>query len=361
MTSFDTLFNLTKRSSFQYVLPHVDNLTCPICCCPFIEPVETKCNHYFCRKCFTQAMSYQGSPKNCPTCRAILDQSVMWNKAPNILHKILDDLMVICPLQSRGCATQVQRSTLQDHLEKYCDFIEVECPSRNCHQTIPRKELGRKRCLHGTRLCLYCKGDFVERDHEDHQKNHCRKRCRQCQSDFPPTEWETHQDECLSALKPCPAAAYGRDVITRRSKLDSHTQACPLAKLTPVLQAQNGWLEIQEAQLRSLRQYFTDLETSSKSAMANLLPVTLLNPSLSTPLQRENLEELQRTQRTMEDRVNRIPKTVTQPNSGCTMMALNDNIKLKEEVVQLKAAMGGLRLQVDWLVNDRVRSGPPPA
>ncbi len=48
-------------------LPEVD-LTCPICCEIFKDPVVLKCSHSFCAACLQQYWT-QGRSRDCPLCR----------------------------------------------------------------------------------------------------------------------------------------------------------------------------------------------------------------------------------------------------------------------------------------------------
>lgn len=50
-------------------LPEVD-LSCPICCDIFRDPVVLKCSHSFCSSCLQQYWSGKGSFRDCPLCRS---------------------------------------------------------------------------------------------------------------------------------------------------------------------------------------------------------------------------------------------------------------------------------------------------
>ncbi|CAN9508186.1 unnamed protein product [Ophioblennius macclurei] len=106
-------------------LPEVD-LTCPICCEIFREPVVLKCSHSFCGPCLQTYWSHHGGrSRDCPVCRArSVDDPV-----PSLTLK---NLCESCVIESEN---QEERAK-----DMFCDPGEI-CP------------------LHGERLKLYCLPD----------------------------------------------------------------------------------------------------------------------------------------------------------------------------------------------------------
>lgn len=105
-------------------LPEED-LTCPICCDIFREPVVLKCSHSFCGPCLQTYWTGHGSNRDCPVCRA----------------QSLDD-----PVPSLTLRNLCESFVFEDEApqerpdEMYCDPGEM-CP------------------LHGERLKLFCLQD----------------------------------------------------------------------------------------------------------------------------------------------------------------------------------------------------------
>lgn len=105
----------------RHSLPEVD-LTCPICCEIFREPVVLKCSHSFCAACLRQYWT-PGRSRDCPLCRApSLDDPVPSLTLKNLCEAYVEDSE---GLQEAGAG------------ELYCDPGEM-CPS------------------HGERLKLFC-------------------------------------------------------------------------------------------------------------------------------------------------------------------------------------------------------------
>lgn len=105
-------------------LPEVD-LSCPICCEIFTDPVVLKCSHSFCAPCLQKYWSQRGRNRDCPLCRTkSVDDPV-----PSLTLKNLCESVV---LESEGPEAKQE--------ELYCDPGEM-CP------------------LHGEKLKLYCLQD----------------------------------------------------------------------------------------------------------------------------------------------------------------------------------------------------------
>ncbi|CAK6950022.1 E3 ubiquitin-protein ligase TRIM35-like [Scomber scombrus] len=107
-------------------LPQVD-LSCPICCDIFRDPVVLKCSHSFCATCLQSYWGRRGNNRDCPLCRS---QSV-------------DDPVPSLTLRNL-CESYIQESEGLEETdtagELYCDPGEM-CP------------------LHGERLKLFCLTD----------------------------------------------------------------------------------------------------------------------------------------------------------------------------------------------------------
>lgn len=102
-------------------LPEVD-LSCPICCDIFRDPVVLKCSHSFCAGCLQQYWGQVGHSRDCPLCRTeSVDEPVASLTLKNLCDSYVQD--------SGGLEAPPG--------ELYCDPGEM-CP------------------LHGERLKLFC-------------------------------------------------------------------------------------------------------------------------------------------------------------------------------------------------------------
>ncbi|PLW08883.1 hypothetical protein PCANC_20189 [Puccinia coronata f. sp. avenae] len=102
---------------FDYLAEPNENLICPICRNPFIEPVMCEStDHVFCRICLIKSLEI--SP-TCPIDRLPLSLSLVI-PAPKLITKLVDELLVSCPFKSKlGCSFVCQRDLIAAHLRSH--------------------------------------------------------------------------------------------------------------------------------------------------------------------------------------------------------------------------------------------------
>lgn len=359
--------NPVDLRSLDYVGSYDHNLMCVICHCPFVEPARLDCDHFFCRDCVDQALMHQArDAKCCPTCRR-KTRRVSIVPVPKIINRILDELLVRCPFSKEGCAEELPRGAVQDHVDRYCLFSEVECPSEECPLTVQRKDAEKKRCLHSMVRCEYCKGSLIERNLESHHTT-CSGRtvpCAHCKTTMLYGNLKMHIESCPEASLPCTAAPYGCDFTSDRTSLDQHTRTCPLAKLIPFLKFQNDRIAAHETALNHLRHKNSLLETSFSTIQDTLnVPSHLLetNPSLQTPSPEDNspfdstTHHLLCMHESLREEVGRVSATVSELDAKASMMVLNESLRTKEELAHTNAAIGGMRMDLHWLMSARLQN-----
>ena len=360
--------------ALEYVGPYDHNLMCPICYCPFVNAVRLPCEHVFCQRCVNDAMTISGNERrsvNCPSCRRMVRANEL-SLMPKILDRMLDDLMVRCPLKDEGCNEQVQRCAVQQHVDRKCDFSEVVCPADDCMLSILRKDAVKQRCLHDMQECEDCNQFFMERDLEIHRAIHCeagRTSCPDCETQVLLRDIEQHIENCPDAIFPCTAAEYGCDFIARRAALDQHSRTCALAKLVPFLQKQNERLGAQEAALKSLRHRNSILETSFSSIQENLSPsadTVDTSSSSSVSASNSNLSDstanhLLCLQESLREEVTRVSAALSELDARTTVSVMNESLRVKEELSHMSAAIVGLRLQLHRLLSTRPQTQPKVA
>ncbi len=159
----------------EYTGPIEPNLVCPICQCPFLSPVKLRCDHVFCADCFRQATYEDYERSTCPSCRQKIhpSKSHAIQPVPWIVTHMLDELTIKCPFSSKGCQEKLTRSSVNDHIRKYCLYVEVGCPAEECSASVLRRDFTKGRCLHGDVCCQDCGKALLERDLEHHRATDC--------------------------------------------------------------------------------------------------------------------------------------------------------------------------------------------
>lgn len=264
----------------DYVWTYDSNLMCPICRCPFVDPVVlTDCDHCFCRDCILQTWNTTYTPLgprgDCPSCRtpAKIGPSSATSK---ILVNMTDELIVRCPKADDGCKAEVKRGEVQDHVNIYCGYALVECVSENCELPVRRKDAAQG-CLHYGVSCLSCHKEMQKWTLETHWRSECPDRkvhCELCKSAVFSRELEEHSKSTCPAISiPCPGAAFGCTNRSKRGQAEVHAKGCTLAKLAPVLTKQRERLDEQEAAQKQMSRKLEVLERGFAAMQSILYPL----------------------------------------------------------------------------------------
>lgn len=261
----------------DYVAPYDDNLMCPICRCPFVDPVVlAECDHCFCRDCIRQTWASTYAPLgprgDCPSCRTPAKLGPR-SATSKILINILDDLLVRCPQHEDGCEAQVKRGEVQDHISIYCGHAFTECTGEDCELPIRRKD-AEQGCLHYGVSCLDCRGSMQKCNLETHWRSECPDRkvdCSSCKEAVFYRELATHGKETCPAISvPCPGKAFGCTSRSKRAQAEVHAKSCTFAKLTPMLTGMKQRMDEQEAAQKVMVRKLEVLENGFQ-AMQGLL------------------------------------------------------------------------------------------
>lgn len=266
----------------DYVSSYDPNLMCPICRCPFVDPVVlAECGHCFCRECIRQSWNTQtttytphGAHGDCPSCRtpARLRPRSTTN---NILINMTDELIVRCPKSDEGCKAEVKRGEVQDHVNIYCGFTLVECGADHCELPVRRKDVAQG-CLHYGVSCLSCRKELDKCNLDCHWRNNCPARkteCTVCKSMVYPRDLAEHgRTTCAAISVPCPGAALGCSNRSTGAQARTHADTCTLAKLAPILTTQHERLEEQEAAQKQMSRKLEVLEDGFTTIQSILSP-----------------------------------------------------------------------------------------
>eukprot|EP00755_Sulcionema_specki_P032681 Sspe_Gene.99268::Locus_72712_Transcript_1_1_Confidence_1.000_Length_1138::g.99268::m.99268 len=94
-----------------------EDLLCAVCHSLLESPVQTSCDHHFCRSCFNTALK---SNNVCPFCREP-------NPCCTDSSRLVKGLLARQRIKCTRCGTEMQRDQWETH-EQTCDFTPLTCP-----------------------------------------------------------------------------------------------------------------------------------------------------------------------------------------------------------------------------------------
>lgn len=392
----------------EYVEPFDHNLVCPICRCPLVQPMKLICDHIFCAECLNSSFEHQSvppgptharrtrtpptapPPRSCPACRNPMGP-FSCEPANKLIDRILDDLIVRCPLKSKGCQETLTRSLVQDHVNRYCKFHEIDCPGPKCDIKIQRGRLEEDRCYHSTVTCQCSPRLMMEVELKEHECVYTITECPNCSVKLHRWNAEEHKAVCLEAVIACDAADYGCTFIGKRELAKAHDNSCQLRMLSPYLELYQKRLQEYETTLDHLNrqndqlrestlvvgeildptqhnQTYRPRENAPNRAQTNRLASELgidRLVSLTERLQGE-VERVTRFNQSLHGEITRVRTTLQeefarlQENTArsladiegrCDMMLINMNVRHEHEIAQTNASIVNLRGQMQWLVS----------
>ena len=124
-------------------------LQCSVCFKILKDPVQCPNEHYFCRSCIQRNFSH--SAKTCPVCKQPLTEETL-TKPPRILKQMLENLMIRCDYENRGCQELIMLEFLDQHVQD-CGYSPTRCTNTGCTEVINRHEKER----HERELCQFRK------------------------------------------------------------------------------------------------------------------------------------------------------------------------------------------------------------
>ena len=348
--------------NLEYATEVDDNLMCPICHSPFVSPAALKCQHIFCRQCLSEALSHQQDSKTCPTCRRPTSTNSMVT-LPKVVCRMLEELRVKCPLAFKGCNEIIPRGSVQTHLDRYCGYEEVLCPSEDCDQYLPRRLAG-KECLHEPLPCPDCTEEVSLLNLDNHRMGSCKVAeiiCTDCSSSVQKSIYKDHVSSCMETVIKCTASEYGCDSIGKRSIMQEHIESCALAKLAPTLALQNARLEEHARALKHLQQKnavheaFLDTVKDTLATIASTDLTTSSLPSDSVAPFDSPLSHLLSLHEALREEVSRVSAAVSDLDAKTDTAFLNSSLRAKEEAAHRDAVLTQLRVQLQWLVSSRLQ------
>ncbi|CAK7241628.1 MAG: hypothetical protein STHCBS139747_003094 [Sporothrix thermara] len=216
--------------SLEYIGTYDENLDCPICRAPLVQPEITTCFHIFCHKCLVQSLRHEN---RCPIDRNPIQffktsqGRVPARPAPHIISNQLDNLQVRCP--NTRCDYTAARSIIAHHYKVDCSFTKIPCPDPSCDLLVTRRDSEEGSCMHKAVDCVYC-GKPVELaaldDHYDTDCNQKELMCEHCLAAVPRHRHGTHVLGCAERRMECKFRTSGCAYAAKKKDFGDHERTC---------------------------------------------------------------------------------------------------------------------------------------
>lgn len=355
----------------EYTAPVDENLVCPVCRTPFVEPVTTSCDHVFCKECFEQA--YQIAPL-CPIDRKRLRPPNHVGTTARIITNQLDALEVKCPNSTEGCTKTPARSMVQNHVDRYCEYSLVDCSEDTCARKIWRKDVSRG-CLHWLAICPDCSESLFEADMEHHRQETCRERkmnCEDCDLQILRCQVNSHKLQCEEVTTVCQWAVYGCIHHSKRKDLLLHMPNCAFSIMGPVFESLRNEIDSLKTEVQTLNERdkakdrrIRFLESYKNAPSYGDAMMDIANIPDSMPLGADTAPYDSRDQyllsllENQESKVDQLSAGMTELEAKQTVMLFNETIPIKEQLAELRSAQGVIGCHVRWLMNLRLQERRP--
>ncbi|RDL37349.1 RING protein [Venustampulla echinocandica] len=337
-----------------------ENLVCPICRCPFVDPVLTDCDHVFCRPCIDDALS---ESQLCPIDRLPLSSDAV-SRAPKMIFNQLDALKAKCPC----CGVVLARSMLESHLEKYCLEAVVRCPGAECVKLVKRKISGED-CLHYPMVCPDCKETHDEIDMEAHRENSCNERlkaCEHCSAEILRCKEEQHEGECPDVVQPCKWAEYGCQDEAKRKDLPLHADECSYKAMGQMAETLKKEIRSLRSEVRTMNETHHLQERRIKflegGQRASDRPLDMMDLSLANLPESTGADALESGHEYLlslleaqQGRLSQLSAEVSDFQAKSTMMLFNETLPIKNELAELRSTQQVTCMHVRWLMRFRMQ------
>lgn len=206
---------------------------CPLCNGILVEPLMDQKGHMFCEKCLSLYESNFSSKNKkliCPVSNHILKTG---NLKPNEkVNNYLKEIICYCPNKKDGCSWEGKYHLRKKHLEKECEFINLEkCPNEGCNLKIKTEKMKshlEEECSYRKILCSKCKKNIVFNMKKIHEVKECDKfmkvnkknLCLKCGLEVTEENMEKHfKEECPEIEIDCDFLFFGcKDKFLRKNK-----------------------------------------------------------------------------------------------------------------------------------------------
>ena len=363
MTSGSLNFpNGVDYRALAYVKDVDENLMCSICHAPLVDPVDTECNHTFCRECIGEALTHSSL---CPMDRHPLSRLAPLKQSHKIVRNQLDALLVQCIC----CEAAVPRSLLENHVDRYCKHALVVCPGQTCKEFVKR-HLSDKGCLHYDVTCPDCKEELQEVSMEWHREEVCNERekdCEYCGKLVLRCKENEHLGLCPDVVTACKWAEFGCNHKSKRKELSAHGEDCTFKLVGPVVETLKSEISslnskyeslMQRDELHSRRIKF--LEGGLRDPYRALdFPDMSSQPDPALP-EAENVGSLDTSSEYMlslmeaqENRIRQLSAGMNELEARQTVILFNETMPIKNEMAELRSTQQVISMHVRWLMQFR--------
>ncbi|KAG9248676.1 hypothetical protein BJ878DRAFT_327425 [Calycina marina] len=340
-----------------------ENLICPICKVAFVDPVDTECEHTFCKECIAHALEHNDV---CPFDRNPLPQPATLTRSHKIVINQLDSLLVECS----SCRAHVPRSMLRNHLDRYCKEALVDCPDKGCLQQVRRK-LVDQGCLHNNIACPDCEGIHQEVAMSKHREESCEERQRQCDhcgTNILRCKQTQHEEECVELIVPCIWVQYGCEHQCKRGELNLHKLECNFRLMGPMADILRKEIQTLQSDVR----YLTDKEQlqerrikfleggqreshrhSNYEEWSSQALTPLADSAQVEPLSESTNEYLLNLLGDQERRISQLSSALTELEGKQTMMLFNETVPIKNQIAELQSNQQMTSMHIRWFMNWR--------
>ncbi|GFQ66400.1 e3 ubiquitin-protein ligase PDZRN3-B [Trichonephila clavata] len=134
--------------------PPDEELICSICRSVFCDPVQSPCNHVFCRNCINKWLE---NNRNCPICRKRTTKYTVQEVVPLIKNMIMK-LNLHCHNMEKE---MIMRKDMPDHERNNCPHRYIRC--QTCCLKVSSVQPNKHNCIKALKRRLRDKNDLIRK------------------------------------------------------------------------------------------------------------------------------------------------------------------------------------------------------